>query len=273
VAYPLHVIGSTGFIGKSLQKLELNDQLVFWSHRSSLFSSVRYFDLYDSASWEILFREQPKKVLLLSWPGLPDFNGDFHLTKNVPQSIRLISRLIDNGCESITVTGTCYEYGMKSGALKETDPSEPVNLYGIAKDSLRKSLASKCLSAGVKWSWLRIFYPYGEDQNPRSLYPSLIKAISHNDDFFPMSSGRQIRDFIFVDDLAKIIFRLAFSGQQNGIVNLGSGIPLTLQDFAMQIINSSSSKLRLNLGEYPDRNDEPHSFWADISKLNSILSK
>lgn len=265
------MIGSSGFIGKSLQKLDLNNDLVLWSHCPDTSFSVRYFDLLDPTSWEMLCGEQPKKLLLLSWPGLPNFNSNFHLVENVPQSMRLIDRLIDIGCESITIAGTCYEYGMKLGALKETVLAEPVNMYGIAKDTLRRSLASKCISAGVKWTWLRIFYPYGQEQNPQSLYPSLIKAIEQNDEFFPMSSGKQIRDFIHVDDLATKIFRLACSGQQYEIVNLGSGKPISLSDFATQIINLSASSLKLKLGEYPDRNDEPHAFWADTSKLNSIL--
>ena len=270
--HPLHVIGSSGFIGKSLQRHDLTGNLVLWSHRFNTNATENYFDLLNFKTWDSLCASKPKNVLLLSWPGLPNYQGEFHLTKNLTQSINLIDRLIDAGCESLTVAGTCYEYGLKSGSLKETDPAEPVNMYGIAKDALRRFVAIKCSRAGVKWTWLRIFYPYGEGQNPKSLYPSLVKAINQKSEFFPMSSGKQIRDFVSAHYLAKCILQLASSGCQNEIVNLGSGTPMSLKDFATSVINSASSNIQLKLGEYQDRNDEPFAFWADTSKLNSILS-
>lgn len=270
--HPLHVIGSSGFIGRSLQQTDLSSNLVLWSHAFKADSMKNHFDLLDSNTWDSLCASRPKNVLLLSWPGLPNYQGEFHLTENLTQSIHLINRLIDVGCESITIAGTCYEYGMKSGSLKETDPVEPVNMYGIAKDALRRFVASKCPRAGVRWTWLRIFYPYGEGQNPKSLYPSLVKAINQKSEFFPMSSGKQIRDFVSAHYLAKCILQIASPGRQNGIVNLGSGKPVSLKEFAISVVDSASSSIQLKLGEYEDRNDEPFAFWADTTKLNSILS-
>ena len=270
--HQIHIIGSSGFLGRALQRCHCDGDLILWSHQGKDQRNANYFDLSNVNSWQNLCDFKPKNVILLSWPGLPNYDNEFHLTENLPQSIRLINHLILAGCESITVAGTCYEYGLKSGALKEAELTEPVNLYGIAKDTLRRFTACQCAAAGVNWTWTRIFYPYGEGQNPKSLYPSLLRAINQNNLSFPMGSGKQIRDFIPVDNLAKCMLRLACSGASHGVVNLGSGNPKSIRNFVEDIIEASSSSLQLQLGVYPDRINEPEAFWADTSKLDSLLA-
>ena len=72
--------------------------------------------------------------------------------------------------------------------------------------------------------------------------------------------------------ISQSVFFNASSGCKNEIVNVGSGRPVSLKDFAINIINSSFSNIQLRLGEYEDRDDEPSAFWADTTKLDSILS-
>ena len=44
------------------------------------------------------------------------------------------------GVKNLLIAGTCYEYGLKNGALNEAISTEPQNSYAIAKDSLRRYL-------------------------------------------------------------------------------------------------------------------------------------
>ena len=41
----------------------------------------------------------------------------------------------------------------------ENHPTEPMNLYAISKDCLRRTIKNMCERVNVKWCWLRIFYP------------------------------------------------------------------------------------------------------------------
>ena len=50
----------------------------------------------------------------------------------------------------------------------------------------------------------------------RSLLPSLYKAIDSGDEYFPMGSGEQIRDFVHVSEVAVQLLRLACSNNAKG---------------------------------------------------------
>ena len=104
-----------------------------WSHRNV--DPSTHFDLFDRASWDTLLNCKPTHVILLSWPGLPNYQENFHVTRNLPACIDLIEQLAAVGLERIVIAGTCYEYGLQNGALLEDQLTDPVNCYAIAKDA------------------------------------------------------------------------------------------------------------------------------------------
>ncbi len=262
----VHIIGSNGFIGKALKRSVNVDKIICWSHQSKDY----FIDIYEEESWMNLLKLNPKRLILLSWPGLPNYNETFHVTKNLPQLIKLLELLIINGLKKIVVTGTCYEYGLKNGKLSEDISAEPVSQYGIAKNCLLHSLRNLCTLNSVNWCWGRIFYPFGPEQNEKSLIPSLIKAIKNNDDFFRISSGKQLRDFIHVDEVAKILIFMIENDDLKGIYNIGSGEPKSIIDFVKEIKRERNSNINIITNYYKDRKDEPQEFWADMQKLNKV---
>lgn len=268
---PIHLIGSNGFIGKALQRQAGELSLYCWSHSNK--SQDYFFDLLNQQSWDSLLSCNPETAILLSWPGLPNYQQSFHITRNLPATVHLVEKLISAGLKRIVVAGTCYEYGLKNGALKDCLTTDPINLYAVAKDSARKSVAIICDQHGVNWSWLRIFYPYGQGQNPKSLLSSLDQAIEDGDLTFSMSSGRQIRDFIAVDDLATQLLLLATHPKASGIYNGGSGQPQSLREVVEARIDSVGSSIQVRRGDRPDRLDEPLAFWADMRRWQELKPK
>ena len=171
----IHIIGSGGFIGKAIKHEAVNSSLQCWSHNHS--EADGFFDLLNSKSWSNLLDQHPTNVVLLSWPGLPNYNEHFHVTRNLPACIELIEQLANVGLKRIVVAGTCYEYGLQNGPLREDQLTDPINCYAIAKDGLRRVLASRSVRLNFNWCWARIFYPFGNGQNPNSLLPSLQRSI------------------------------------------------------------------------------------------------
>ena len=261
----IHLLGSEGFIGRALQREAGDLQLHCWSHRQS--DPGHHFDLLKPSSWQALLKCQPTHVILLSWPGLPNYQEPFHVTRNLPACVELIEQLVEAGLQRLVVAGTCYEYGLQNGALKEDQFTDPVNCYAIAKDSLRRVIASRYSQKNLQWCWARIFYPFGQGQNSNSLLPSLQRAIEEGHPSFAMSSGRQVRDFVPVDQVAQLLLILARHPKAQGIYNCGSGHPASLRELAEEHIARSLSSTALKLGVYPDRQDEPLAFWADTSKI------
>ena len=264
----IHLLGSEGFIGRAIQREAGAQDLHCWSHSQS--DSRYHFNLLDSSSWSELLKHEPTTVVFLSWPGLPNYQASFHLKRNLPASIELIEQLINAGTKRLVTAGTCYEYGLQNGPLKTSQKTDPINPYAIAKDSLRRTIANLCDSANVTWSWLRIFYPYGIGQNPNSLLPSLQRAIEERMPTFSMSSGRQIRDFVSVEILARQILLLSLHPQACGIYNGGSGYGRSLREIVESRIRELGGKITLDCGAYPDRVDEPLAFWADMSRMKAL---
>ena len=270
----VHLLGGNGFIGSAIKQYSnvfSPVKLICWSHRPSV--GDHFFDLFTPESWINLCNAQPEVVLFLSWPGLPDYNGTFHLIRNMPMAFQLFEALASSGCQKIVVSGTCYEYGLQNGCLREDSPVHPCNLYGIAKNALREGLELLCKSSSIKMAWARIFYPYGSQQNPRSLYPSLIKAINANQETFHISSGRQIRDFIEVSIVAQQLMQITLDPSAEGIFNCGSGLPLSVLEFAEKIVLERGSPMLVKRSTLPDRQDEPLAFWADMTNFHSRYPK
>ena len=86
-----------------------------------------------------------------------------------------------------------------------------------------------------------------------------------------MSSGRQLRDFVSVSKVARYLIELSVNPHAHGIYNCGSGIPVSLRELAANTVEKSNSSIVLKFGAYPDRQDEPTAFWADITKISLLV--
>ena len=170
------------------------------------------------------------------------------------------------------MAGTCAEYGLANGEMKEDAPTEPSNFYGIAKDCLRKASEQMFKKSEKELIWTRIFFPYGNGhRNPNSLFNVVRQAIRNKEKAIDVTQCDQIRDFIKVEDVAKHLIAIAEAAVAEKIINIGSGKPKTIRDFLEDYIASQNSKLKLNLGAIPKRLDEPQAFWANIDRLNRTI--
>jgi dTDP-6-deoxy-L-talose 4-dehydrogenase (NAD+) len=273
------ITGATGFIGQHVRKaLAKTDHEVVLVARSIervreklAREQVIIANLIESRTdWFDLFGK-PDAVLHLAWGGLPNYMDDYHVNVELPMQSRFLRALIDSGLNKLVVTGTCYEYGMASGALSEEQETNPNTPYGIAKDRLRKELFELQMEKGFDLTWARIFYPYGEGQSEKSLYSQLKSAILLNQEFL-MGSGLQVLDFIHVEQVASSLLMMLTGCAGVGVVNLGSGKPQTVATFVGDQIKSLQSDLVPRLGSIPDRDFESVSFWSDNSRFDSIFT-
>ena len=197
------VTGATGFIGRYLieELLEEGCSVIASSahpvkaEQFSWYSRVKYipFDLAEFDPTVNYYRQfgSPDQLIHLAWEGLPDYKGAFHLERNYPRHVAFLRNLIHGGLRDVTVTGTCFEYGMKEGRLDETMSVHPDNSYGRAKDALRRCLEELQRDYPFVLRWARLFYMYGKGQNSNSLLSQLQKALDEGATVFNMSGGAQ----------------------------------------------------------------------------------
>ena len=277
------VTGANGFIGQYIVSslLKLSHTVVatgrgenknFQLQSNSNFKYKCYEMVTEKTSENLLeYFDFPEAVIHLAWEGLPNYNENFHISKNVPSSFNLLSNLIDNGLNNITIAGTCMEYGNQEGKLNEMISCNPNTSYSIAKNKLRLKLLAFQKEKLFNLKWVRIFYMFGKGQNEKSLFYQLDNAIKLNNETFNMSKGDQLRDFLPVEVVAKYLISIAEKNDNIGIINCCSGKPIKVIDFVKSYINQQKSSIKINPGFYPYSDIEPKCFWGDNTKLKKIV--
>lgn len=275
------VTGATGFVGRHVvSALLARDHTVVAVARHAdkarllpCFTQVQFIscDLHRDFRPALSGGSQTDALIHLAWPGLPNYRDFFHLGRNLPADLSFLEAAVDAGISQIMVAGTCLEYGMQYGPLAEQGATAPITAYGLAKDTLRKSLEFLQQQKPFILQWMRLFYMHGEGQNPNSLLAQLDRAIDDDAPFFNMSAGDQLRDYLPVNAVGAS-FALALENPLacNGVINCCSGEPISVLDLVLQHRRSRSSQIELRRGHFPYPGYEPMAFWGVPSKLNAV---
>ena len=274
----ISVTGASGFIGRHVltELLEHEVEVVAVTRDASRLAGLNKtihiveMDLARPPSDCFEQMDCPDVLIHLAWDGLPSYRSLHHFETELPRQYHFLKAMIESGLSSLLVTGTCFEYGMQSGALSEDTPTKPNNPYGYAKDALRQQLDFLKSIKPFNLTWARLFYMYGENQSGVSLYPRLKEAVSRGDKVFNMSGGEQLRDYLPVEEVARQIVRLATAQRNIGVINICSGSPISVRGLVEQWLREKKWEIVLNLGHYPYPDDEPMVFWGDSSRIDSL---
>ncbi len=273
------VIGASGFIGRHvLAELTRHPVEVTAVTRNAAKLAnvgrdvhVVELDLGNPSADDYERLYKPDVLIHLAWDGLPNYNSLHHFETELPRQYAFLKGLVESGLPALLVTGTCFEYGMQSGALSEDLTPLPNNPYGYAKDALRRQLEFLRGKHYFALTWARLFYMYGEGQPSTSLYPQLKEVVLRGDKVFNMSGGEQLRDYLPVSKVAAALVALALRRADIGVVNICSGTPVSVRALVESWLRENGWEIELNFGHYPYPDYEPMEFWGDSSKLLTHL--
>jgi nucleoside-diphosphate-sugar epimerase len=189
--------GPTGFIGRhvlaELEKRSLHPTLIVRSSSAVSGSLAKHavarMDLRDPPPNAFELMGEPDVLIHLAWDGLPNYKSPLHVEEELPGQYRLLKGLVDSALRNMVVAGTCLEYGMTPGQLREDMEARPTNPYAMAKDTLRRQLECLKNEAPFSLTWARLFYLYGDGQAENSLLSQLKRAVERGDEVFNMSGG------------------------------------------------------------------------------------
>ena len=214
---------------------------------------------------------RPDVLIHLAWSGLPNYQSLHHIEDELPSQYRFLRDAVLGGLRNLLVSGTCFEYGMRSGSLREDLEARPANAYAVAKNTLHTQLEFLQRDTNFSLTWARLFYLYGRGQAPTSLFSQLTAAVEHGDRRFAMSGGQQIRDYLPVEEAARYLVTIALNEHCTGIVNICSGVPISVQRLVEKWIIENGWSIELQLGAYPYVAVEPMEFWGDRTTLDQCL--
>ena len=183
-------------------------------------------------------------------------------------SLQLLDALIKVNCQQIIMTGTCAEYDTGLGYLSETSPTKPATLYAAAKLSLATLAEQIAKQAQIHFAWARLFYLYGDSEDPRRVVPALINSLLHSQ-VFPASPGEQVRDYLHVDDVAAALWFIA-QQRLSGIYNVCSGDPVTVRRLMETVGEILERKDLIQFGSIASRKWEPAFICGDNRKLRGL---
>ncbi len=229
-------------------------------------------DIFDPASDVMALAGNPDCLIHLAWRNGFQHNADTHM-QDLPRHIDFLKRMIDGGISSISVMGSMHEVGYWEGAIDENSPTNPLSLYGIAKNALRQAMELLTKNTSVSFHWLRGYYIYGDDARSNSVLGKITLAAQNGQETFPFTSGKNLYDFISIQQLAEQIVAASVQDEITGIINCCSGNPISLGEMAEKFIRDNGLNIKLQYGAFPDRAYDSPGVWGDATKIKKILSK
>jgi dTDP-6-deoxy-L-talose 4-dehydrogenase (NAD+) len=271
------VTGAGGYIGRHVVDtlIEMGAQVIAvdfvldgvnekaQKYQTDIFSGEQ--DIYERLG-------KPDICLHLAWKDGFVHNSHAHM-KYLSQHYEFIKNMTDAGLPHLAIMGTMHEVGYYEGAIDENTPCNPISMYGIAKDALRRSVFLLLKDKSTVLQWLRAFYIYGDDKKNNSIFAKLTLAAEEGKKCFPFTTGKNKYDFIHIDVLAKQISACVMQTEINGIINCCTGKPVSLAEKVESYIKEHGLDIKLEYGAFPDRPYDSPGIWGDSGKIERIMNR
>lgn len=170
-------------------------------------------------------------------------------------SLNIAKAAYGEGVRRFIGIGSCFEYDLAEGTLSVETPLKPLNLYAATKAAFFTTLSQFLPSHGIEFLWCRLFYLYGEREDSRRLVPYLRSMLEAGKPA-ELTTGNQVRDFLDVTKAGQMIAESAL-GDQQGAINICSGVPITVRELAEKIADEYGRRDLLKFGARQDNEVDP----------------
>tara|TARA_Y100000287_G_C14213093_1_gene351965 strand:- start:648 stop:1643 length:996 start_codon:yes stop_codon:yes gene_type:complete len=281
------ITGGLGFIGSHMydriKKTTDNKVLLLDNLYSGHISNIKNLEKDDFINIDIrdkelinYFDENDIVIHLAAISSLPEcqnnpimaYDVNVNGTLNVLEICRKknISKII------FASTSAVYENNINF-PVKETDDISPTLIYSMSKYCCEKLCKSYIKNYNLNINIIRFFNVYGGNQDFRRTSPPLtsyiINCILTHQDIILHSDGNQSRDYIYVEDLLNLIFKVIDYKKNGKVFNACSGELISVNKIFDLISNNLNSNVK-------PRYTDASNFWNkydNITKGNNPLRK
>lgn len=215
---------------------------------------------------------RPDVCIHMAWKDGFVHNSRAHM-EQLSSHVTFLNNMINAGLPNLSVMGTMHEVGYWEGAITADTPCNPLSQYGIAKNALRQSLLLYAKDKPTAVHWLRAYYITGDDAHASSIFAKLVQAAEDGKKEFPFTTGKNLYDFIDVNELALQIAVSSLQNEYTGVINCCTGKPRSLADRVESYIKEHNFDIKLNYGAFPDRPYDSPGTWGDATLIQEIMKK
>lgn len=243
------VTGGAGFIGSHLidKLLKEGHKVVVIdsssSRRKQINKNAKFYkmNIGDLKIFQIFKKEKPEIVFHLA--------GPINLRRPLNDSLFLKNADVLGNLRNILESARMarvkkFIFVSSGGAIcadakliptPEDYPCQPKTLYGLANLLNERYIDIYCRTYNLNYAILRLSNVYGPRQWFSGIIPLMVSSIINRKKLIINGNGRQIRDFIFIEDVINILLLTAFIKKKNVLYNVASGNGVSLNSLLEQI--------------------------------------
>lgn len=251
------VTGATGFIGRHSLPALVDEGYEVHAVSSRPHAPGRRVrrhtcDLLSPKEVErLIARVKPTHLLHFAWYTVPgQYQESLENVRWLEAGLTLARLFAEAGGQRAVFAGSGFEYDRDLEDCREDTPTfAPSTYYASCKRSLREAIEAFSRQARISAAWGHIFHLFGPYEPGNRLVPSVILSLLRGERA-RCSHGRQIRDFLYVEDVASA-FAAILNSDVEGRVNIGSGEPITIRTLVETIATQMGREDQLDFGALP----------------------
>lgn len=166
-------------------------------------------------------------------------------------SIELMELCAERSVKFVYFSSGGTIYGNRNDVFPffEQDPMAPISYYGWSKQMMENSILFMHRTKGLNYLIVRPSNPYGHGQNlygKQGLVAVAIGKILKGEPVDVWGDGSAVRDYIYIDDLAKVFAQLIEKDVKNTTLNIGSGRGYSVNDVLAFLKIVTQKDFRIN---------------------------
>ncbi len=269
------VTGSAGFLGQHLIRRLIREgaQITSWDRES--LGQTQAVDLNNASHIRRrLMQLSPEIVYHLA--GRVDLARTPEMTalcieENIAATANLLWGLSGLAVSAVVFPSTTEVYGDGQIPFDESQSVQAPSPYAVSKIAAEELCRFFMRVFQMPIVIVRLSTIYGPGQSQARFIPSLIKAASTNA-VFPMTSGLQRRDFLYVEDAVEGLIRAAAIPLARGeTINLGGASAVSLREVVEEIRRILKTDWQPRYGDLPQRAGERQEWLCKLDKAKNLL--